>query len=71
AYVPIDPAHASSRMDFVLSDAAPSAVITTAELRPRLEGHDVFVVDVHDPAVDSQPSTALPNPAPENVAYII
>ncbi|OBH69250.1 non-ribosomal peptide synthetase, partial [Mycobacterium intracellulare] len=71
AYVPIDPAHASSRMDFVLADAAPSAVITTADLRPRLEGHDVFVVDVHDPAIDTQPTTALPNPAPENVAYII
>ncbi|EUA39349.1 AMP-binding enzyme family protein [Mycobacterium avium subsp. avium 2285 (R)] len=24
AYVPIDPAHASSRMDFVLADAAPA-----------------------------------------------
>ncbi|BBY10623.1 non-ribosomal peptide synthetase [Mycobacterium marseillense] len=71
AYVPIDPAHASSRMDFVLEDAAPRAVITSAELRPRLDGHDVFVVDVHDPAIDTQPSTALPNPAPENVAYII
>ncbi|OBB87184.1 non-ribosomal peptide synthetase, partial [Mycobacterium colombiense] len=71
AYVPIDPAHASSRMDFVLEDAAPSAVITTAELRSRLDDHDVLVVDVHDPVVDSQPNTALPLPAPENTAYII
>ncbi|WP_297600970.1 non-ribosomal peptide synthetase, partial [Mycobacterium sp.] len=71
AYVPIDPAHASSRMDFVLDDAAPSAVITTADLRSRLDDHDVLVVDVHDPAIDSQPGTALPNPAAENIAYII
>ncbi|MGV0160184.1 amino acid adenylation domain-containing protein [Mycobacterium colombiense] len=71
AYVPIDPAHASSRMDFVLEDAAPSAVITTAELRSRLDDHDVLVVDVHDPAIDSHPNTALPLPAPENTAYII
>ncbi|WP_415822957.1 amino acid adenylation domain-containing protein, partial [Mycobacterium senriense] len=71
AYVPIDPAHASSRMDFVLEDAAPSAVITTAELRSRLDDHDVLVVDVHDPAIDSQPDTALRLPAPENTAYII
>ncbi|WP_459973885.1 amino acid adenylation domain-containing protein, partial [Mycobacterium sp. MUNTM1] len=71
AYVPIDPAHASSRMDFVLEDAAPSAVITTAELRSRLDNHDVLVVDVHDLAIDSQPDTALPLPAPENTAYII
>ncbi|ATA28872.1 non-ribosomal peptide synthetase 2 [Mycobacterium lepraemurium] len=71
AYVPIDPAHASSRMDFVLADAAPSAVITTSDLRSRLDDHDVLVVDVHDPAVEAQPGTALPWPAPENTAYII
>ncbi|ATO62726.2 non-ribosomal peptide synthetase [Mycobacterium avium subsp. hominissuis] len=71
AYVPIDPAHASSRMDFVLADAAPSAVITTSDLRSRLDDHDVLVVDVHDQAVEAQPGTALPWPAPENTAYII
>ncbi|ETZ40698.1 non-ribosomal peptide synthase TIGR01720 domain protein [Mycobacterium avium MAV_120709_2344] len=71
AYVPIDPAHASSRMDFVLADAAPSAVITTSDLRSRLDDHDLLVVDVHDPAVEAQPGTALPWPAPENTAYII
>ncbi|OBH34376.1 non-ribosomal peptide synthetase, partial [Mycobacterium sp. E342] len=71
AYVPIDPAHSAARMEFVLSDAAPSAVITTADLRSRLDGHDLLVVDVHDPAVDAQPATPLPAPAPENIAYII
>ncbi|WP_224171929.1 non-ribosomal peptide synthetase [Mycobacterium avium] len=71
AYVPIDPAHASSRMDFVLADAAPSAVITTSDLRSRLDDHDLLVIDVHDPAVEAQPGTALPWPAPENTAYII
>ena len=71
AYVPIDPAHSAARMEFVLSDAAPSAVITTTDLRSRLDGHDLLVVDVHDPLVEAQPSTALPNPAPENIAYII
>ncbi|WP_156768144.1 non-ribosomal peptide synthetase, partial [Mycobacterium sp. E1386] len=71
AYVPIDPAHAAARMEFVLADAAPSAVITTADLRSRLDGRDLLVVDVHDPAVETQPSTALPAPAPENIAYII
>ncbi|WP_062894683.1 non-ribosomal peptide synthetase [Mycobacterium avium] len=71
AYVPIDPAHASSRMDFVLADAAPSAVITTSDLRSRLDDHDLLVIDVHDLAVEAQPGTALPWPAPENTAYII
>ncbi|WP_197520727.1 AMP-binding protein, partial [Mycobacterium sp. E2238] len=50
---------------------AGSAVITTADLRSRLDGRDLLVVDVHDPAVETQPSTALPAPAPENIAYII
>ncbi|MBV8786212.1 MAG: amino acid adenylation domain-containing protein, partial [Mycobacterium sp.] len=71
AYVPVDPAHSSARMEFVLADAAPSAVITTADLRSRLDGSGLPVIDVHDPAVDSQPSSALPMPAPGNVAYII
>ncbi|MBV8785620.1 MAG: amino acid adenylation domain-containing protein, partial [Mycobacterium sp.] len=71
AYVPVDPAHSSARMEFVLADAAPSAVITTAELRSRLHASDLLVVDAHDPAIKTQPSTPLPTPAPDNVAYII
>ena len=47
------------------------AVITTTGLRPRLDGFDVVVIDVNDPAVDSQPSTALPAPAPDDIAYLI
>ena len=71
AYVPIDPAVPAARMQFVLGDAAPIAAITTAELADRLSGHDLAVIDVDDPAVDSQPSTALPAPAPDDIAYLI
>ncbi|WP_374025613.1 non-ribosomal peptide synthase/polyketide synthase [Mycobacterium sp. HNNTM2301] len=71
AYVPIDPAHSTARMDFVLADAAPIAVITTAELRTRLDGRDLPVVEVRDADVDSRSSTALPAPAAFNIAYII
>jgi amino acid adenylation domain-containing protein/non-ribosomal peptide synthase protein (TIGR01720 family) len=71
AYVPIDPTVPAARMEFVLADAAPIAAITTAALADRLAGSDLLVVDVHDPAVDSQPSTALPVPAPDEIAYII
>ncbi|MCH7721033.1 MAG: AMP-binding protein [Planctomycetes bacterium] len=48
-----------------------AAAITTTGLRPRLDGFDVVVIDVNDPAVDSQPSTALPAPAPDDIAYLI
>ena len=71
AYLPIDPAHPRERIGFMLADAAPIAVITTTGLRPRLDGFDVVVIDVNDPAVDTQPSTALPAPAPDDIAYLI
>ena len=32
---------------------------------------DLLVVDVDDPAVDSQPNTALPLPEPDDIAYLI
>ena len=71
AYVPIDPVVPEARSAFVLTDAAPIAAITTAELRPRLDGHDLLIIDVADPAIDTQPSTALPAPAPDDIAYLI
>ncbi|WP_156745145.1 amino acid adenylation domain-containing protein, partial [Mycobacterium sp. 1165178.9] len=71
AYLPMDPALPAARIGFMIADAAAVAVITTAELRPRLEGHEVVVIDVHDRAVAQLPSTALPAPAPDDIAHII
>jgi amino acid adenylation domain-containing protein len=71
AYLPIDPMHPAARIGFMVADAAPIAAVTTAGLRARLDGHDVVVIDVEDPAVDAQPSTALPAPAPDELAHII
>ena len=74
AYVPIDPSVPAARMEFVLTDAAPIAAITTAELRPRLDGHDVRVIDVHDlgdPAAEITTGTALSGPTPDDIAYLI
>ncbi|WP_122508846.1 non-ribosomal peptide synthetase, partial [Mycobacterium innocens] len=71
AYLPIDPAHPPARIGFMLEDAAPVAVITTADLAGRLDGFDLVVIDVNDPALDTQPGTALPAPCPDNIAYII
>ena len=53
AYVPMDPAHPDARIGFMLGDAAPVAAVTTADLRPRLDGSDVVVIDVNDAAVAS------------------
>jgi non-ribosomal peptide synthetase component F len=71
AYLPLDPVMPAARMQFIVEDAAPVAVITTAGLAERLDGFDVVVIDVDDPRIDSQPSTALPAPGPDDIAYLI
>ncbi|MGD1257808.1 amino acid adenylation domain-containing protein, partial [Mycobacterium seoulense] len=71
AYLPVDPAHPAARIGFMLADAAPVAVVTTAELAHRLDEHDTTVIDVDDPAVEAQPATALPPPGAEDIAYLI
>ncbi len=70
-YVPIDPSVPAARIGFVLDDAEPIAAITTADLRPRLHGRDLLVIDVNDPTVDGQPGTALPAPDSGDIAYLI
>ena len=64
AYLPIDPALPAARIGFMVDDAAPIAAVTTAGLAERLDGCDLTVIDVDDPRIDTQPSTALPAPAP-------
>src|SRR6185312_4640242 len=70
AYVPIDPALPAARIEFMLTDAAPIATISTAALRSRLSNPDL-IVDIDDAALHTQPATGLPHPAPGDTAYII
>ncbi|HET7742144.1 MAG TPA: amino acid adenylation domain-containing protein, partial [Mycobacterium sp.] len=71
AYLPIDPALPVARIGFMLTDAAPIVAVTKTGLAERFDGFDVTVVDVDDLAVDAQPNTAPPGPAPDDIAYII
>ena len=72
AYLPIDPVLPAARIGFLLADAAPVAVLTTAELADRPDGCDLPVIDVHDPAAQAQPATApATGPGPQDVAYLI
>ena len=71
AYVPIDPGLPAARIGFLITDAAPLAVLTTTGLRERLDGHDLVVIDIDDPGIHTQPATALPCPAPDDIAYLI
>ena len=59
AYLPIDPAVPAARLEFMLADAKPIAAITTADLRPRLDGSNVPVIDVDDPAASTLPEHCL------------
>ncbi|HZS19400.1 MAG TPA: amino acid adenylation domain-containing protein, partial [Pseudonocardiaceae bacterium] len=70
-YLPIDPGHPPARIGFMLDDATPVAVVTTVELADRLEGFEMVVIDVNDPTIGSQPSTPVPAPSPDDVAYLI
>ncbi|WP_369828426.1 amino acid adenylation domain-containing protein [Mycobacterium sp. E735] len=71
AYLPVDPTVPAARIEFVLGDAAPIAAVTTAEVRSRLDGQNLDVIDFDDPAVAGQTGDGLPAPAPDNIAYII
>ena len=71
AYLPIDPAHPRARIQFMMTDAAPIAAVTTAGLADRLHECGVPVIDVNDPTVDTQPAAALAGPAPEDIAHVI
>lgn len=70
-YVPIDPALPTARLEFIIDDAAPLAAITTADLRNRLHGHDLLLIDVNDAAIGKLLAAEFSPPAPDNIAYII
>ncbi|WP_448440832.1 amino acid adenylation domain-containing protein [Mycolicibacterium sp. XJ2] len=71
AYLPIDPEHPDARIRFMLEDAAPVVAVTTGAFVERLSEFDVPVIDINDSRVDSQPTTGLPGPAPDDIAYLI
>ena len=71
AYLAIDPAVPTARLQFIVKDAAPMAAITTGGLARRLGGFEMVVIRVDEPAIDSQPGTAPPAPSGDDLAYLI
>ena len=55
----------------MIADAEPMVVITTTGLRDRIATYGLLIIDVDDPAVDAQSSTALPVPDPDDIAYLM
>nr|WP_272940664.1 non-ribosomal peptide synthetase [Mycobacteroides abscessus] len=77
AYLAIDPLMPSARIEFMLDDAAPTAVVTTSGLAGRFDGREMSVIDigeladVDDAEMEITHSPATPGPEPDDIAYLI
>ncbi|KUH75816.1 non-ribosomal peptide synthetase [Mycolicibacterium novocastrense] len=71
AYLPIDPTVPACRLEFILEDADPMAVLTTTQMRSRLDGLDRPVIDLEAPDDGLADDVTMTKPAPEDLAYII
>ncbi len=71
AYLPIDPAVPPARLSFMIADAAPIIAVTTRELRPRLDGFDIPVIEADSATGVVGRAAELHAPVPGDVAYAI
>ena len=69
-YVPLDPAHPGERLEYLLHDSAPAAILTQRDLRQRLPVSTVPVIALEpgSASIDSNPQVAV---TPSNLAYVI
>ncbi|MYZ40774.1 MULTISPECIES: non-ribosomal peptide synthetase, partial [unclassified Streptomyces] len=78
AYLPLDPEYPAHRLEFMLSDAAPRCVLTTAALAPKLpDGHELVLLEslgeeLRENLGEEEPDgTGQIPPDPASAAYII
>ncbi|MEV0321981.1 amino acid adenylation domain-containing protein [Streptomyces sp. NPDC050658] len=72
AYLPIDPKYPSSRLDYILSDARPRLILTTAQTAGVLPASDVPSLFVEDVDLTHEAGADAPSPAlPANAAYVM
>ncbi|MFX0576913.1 amino acid adenylation domain-containing protein [Nocardia nepalensis] len=71
AYVPIDPSLPQARIDHIVADVTPVAVITTAELTGRMSGCEAQIIVADNACISAYPVEALPATNPEDLAYLI
>ncbi|WP_024802857.1 non-ribosomal peptide synthase/polyketide synthase [Nocardia sp. BMG51109] len=72
-YLPIDPSYPPDRLAFILSDAAPAAVVTDSATAMVLPDNAIPHVhlDAMDTTADRTRVRRTPTTRPENVAYVI
>jgi amino acid adenylation domain-containing protein len=72
AYLPADPSHPAGRLEFMLADAAPTAVLTSADRALELSALVAApVLAVGRPAAGGQVGPPRRTPRPANPAYVI
>lgn len=71
AYLPIDPGYPPARIDAMIADSGPVAVMTTSVLRPHLDTFNVSVIDIDDPALDTQCTDEVRWATPDDIAYLM
>ncbi|HEY7768000.1 amino acid adenylation domain-containing protein, partial [Longimicrobium sp.] len=75
AYVPLDPAHPAERLEYMLADSAPAAVVTQKQFWDRFENTSVTVpvIDLDGAEWTDQPAAdpAIEGLTPAHLAYVI
>ncbi|NKF30217.1 amino acid adenylation domain-containing protein [Pseudomonas sp. BGM005] len=73
AYVPLDPAYPKERLDYMLKDSAPVAVLVHGATRALLDESTALVIDLDQAQWTSNPddNPQVPNLSASNLAYVI
>ncbi|MBV6325447.1 amino acid adenylation domain-containing protein, partial [Duganella sp. HSC-15S17] len=73
AYVPLDPAYPAARLDYMLADCAPAALLLQPGLQARLpaSGVPLIVLDDAAMAADALPAPAVPGLHARHLANVI
>ncbi len=72
-YLPLDVAYPTERLRFILDDAGPAAVLTSADIAASIPECAVPVILAEDcvGAAADHRDAAVPKPRPDNIAYVI
>lgn len=70
AYLPLDPAYPSERLDYMLADSRAAALLTDNDVPLRL-AYDGVVVDLRTPAQTGPGLPRLRRDAPRDLAYVL
>ncbi|MBM0274430.1 non-ribosomal peptide synthetase [Micromonospora tarensis] len=71
AYLPVDPGYPPERIDYVLTDAAPTALLTTGALAPTLPSTNAVVLLLDDPTATAGAPWSPRSVSVDNAAYVI